>query len=404
MHYFLRLIILCCLIGCTTSKTTEKTIATQKEKVKINKKDSISFFLDHYEKFFTTNFNVSECPGAAVVIVKDSTIIYKKGFGVKEIHTQDSVDVNTVFRIASLSKGVTAVLAGNMVDRGELKWDQNIKESVTSFDLRDREQANRLEVHHLLSHTSGLYPYTYTRLIHRGLSLDKIIKNFKRKGIEAKEGAVYEYQNAMFSVIEKVMENKTNSSFESLLQERIFNAAAMHNASSTFLAIQNNENVALPHSYNHYSKKYKLEELHKNYYNVAAAGGINASISDMGEYLKVLLGYRSDIISKQRLADIFNPAICTSMKDTYVNLWDGVTDSYYAMGWRILDYRGRRIIYHGGNVNQYKTQLMVDPKNGIAICVLFNAPNPFNGPVMPTFLNYYDFYKQMITNPIKSNS
>ncbi len=391
MKYFYAACIVVFLTSCNTSKPKEKVTIVE-ENTSISKKDSLSFFLDHYEKFFTTNFNVSECPGAAIVIVKDSVVVYKRGFGVKEIHTQDSVDVNTVFRIASLSKGVTAVLAGNLVDRAELQWNQRVKESVRTFDLRDKEQANRLQVNHLLSHTTGLYQYTYTKLIQKGLSIDRIINSFKRKGVIAKEGVDYEYQNAMFSVIEKVMENQTEKPFETLLKERIFDSAGMCTASSTFSEIKNNINVALPHSYNHYSKKYKLDKLHENYYNVAAAGGINASISDMGEYLKVLLGYRSDIISKESLADIFNPIVCTSNKDTYVNLWDGVTDSYYAMGWRILDYRGRRIVYHGGNVNQYKTQLLIDPDNKIGICVLFNAPNPFNGPVMPTFLNYYDFY------------
>lgn len=390
------------LVACNTSKPKEKVNVVE-ENPRVSQLDSLSFFLDHYEKFFATNFNVSECPGAAVVIVKDSTVIYKKGFGVKEIHTQDSVDVNTVFRIASLSKGVTAVLAGNLVDHKELQWDQNIKESLTSFDLRDRDQAARLRVSHLLSHTTGLYPYTYTRLIQQGLSLDQIIRNFRRKGVVAKEGVDYEYQNAMFSVIERIMENKTEKNFETLLQERVFDPSGMQTASSTFEAIKNHDNVALPHSYNHYSKKYKLDKLHKNYYNVAAAGGINASISDMGECLKILLGYRPDIISKESLMDIFNPIICTSNKDTYVNLWDGVTDSYYAMGWRVLDYRGRRIIYHGGNVNQYKTQLLIDPDNNIGICVLFNAPNPFNGPVIPTFLNYYDFYKDMMDKNSSGN-
>ncbi|WP_109301517.1 serine hydrolase [Aquimarina sp. AU474] len=390
-------ILLVLVVSCNTSKPTEKTtvIDSNKEALEISSKDSLSFFLDHYDKFFATNFNVSECPGAAVVIVKDSTVVYKKGFGVKKIHTQDSVDVHSVFRIASLSKGVTAVLAGNMVDRNELKWDQNVKESVAIFDLRDREQASRLKVDHLLSHTTGVYPYTFTRLIQQGMSLEQIVKSFKRKGVVSKEGAGYGYQNAMFSVIEKIMENQTQKTFDLLLKERIFNPSGMKTASSTFLDIKNNDNVAFPHSYNHYSKKYRLDNLHKNYYNVAAAGGVNASISDMGEYLKVLLGYRPDVISKKRLSDIFNPVICTSQEDTYVNLWDGVTDSYYAMGWRILDYRGRRIVYHGGNVNQYKTQLLIDPDNKIAICVLFNGPNPFNGPVMPTFLNYYDFYKDM---------
>jgi beta-lactamase class C len=394
MKYFYVVFTLVVLVACTTSKPKEKSIVIE-EKPEMPQKSSISFFLEHYEKFFATNFNVSECPGAAVVVVKGDAVIYKKGFGVKEIHTQDSVDVHTVFRIASLSKGVTAVLAGNLVDRNELQWDQKVKESVKTFSLRNREQADRLRVNHLLSHTTGLYPYTYTKLIQKGWSLEQIIKSFKRKGVVSKEGIDYEYQNAIFSVIEKIMENQTEKSFETLLKERVFDPAGMHTASSTYTAIKKNDNIALPHKYNHYSKKYRRDNLHKNYYNVAAAGGINASISDMGEYLKILLGHRPDIISKESLSDIFNPIICTSDKKTYVNLWDGVTDSYYAMGWRILDYRGRRVIYHGGNVNQYKTQLLVDPDNNIAICVLFNAPNSFNGPVMPTFLNYYDFYKEI---------
>ncbi|WP_299256024.1 serine hydrolase domain-containing protein [uncultured Aquimarina sp.] len=379
------------IFGCITPKKEEKEVVVD-SKPETEKIDSLSFFLDHYEKFFATNFNISECPGAAIVIVKDSTVIYKRGFGVKEIHTTDSVGVNTVFRIASLSKGVTSVLAGNLVDKNELQWEQSVKESVNSFDLKDKAQAKRLKVNHLLSHTAGLYKYTNSKLIHKGLPLKSIISNFKRNGVVAKEGTDYEYQNAVFSVIEKVMENATEKRFDTLLKERLFMPAGMRNASSTFEDIKQNPNVALPHKWNHYSKKYYLTNLHKNYYNVAAAGGINASISDMGEYLKVLLGNRPDIISKESLTEIFNPMICTSQKETYVNLWDGVTDSYYAKGWRVLDYRDRTIIYHGGNVNQYKTQLMIDPENGIAVCVLFNGPNNFNGPVIPTFLNYYDFF------------
>ncbi|KAA1247491.1 serine hydrolase [Aquimarina sp. RZ0] len=398
MKYLFRIYISCLLVGCTTSKTPEKKAVVLSKKPVEEAIDSLSFFLEHYDKFFRTNFQISECPGAAIVIVKDSTVIYKKGFGVKKIHTQDSVDTNTVFRIASLSKGVTAVLAGNLVDHKELNWDQQIKESVYNFDLRDKAQADRLTVNHLLSHTSGLYKYTNSRLIHKGLPLTTIIAGFKKSGVVAKEGTDYEYQNAAFSVIEKIMENQTETSFETLLSERLFIPANMKNASSSYHNIKNNTNVALPHKWNHYSKKYSLTRLHKNYYNVAAAGGINASISDMAEYLKVLLGNRPDIISDSSLKDIFNPVICTSNKATYVNLWDGVTDSYYAKGWRVLDYRRRTIIYHGGNVNQYKTQLMIDPKNKIGICVLFNGPNPFNGPVIPTFLSYYDFFVDATKN------
>ncbi|RZS98889.1 serine hydrolase domain-containing protein [Aquimarina brevivitae] len=388
-YYFLGIFL---FFSCQDNAVKEEVNLKEPEVVK---EDSFTLFLEQYDKFFTTNFNVSECPGAAVVIVKDSTVVYQKGFGVKRIHTTDSVDVHTVFRIASLSKGVTAVLAGNLVDKGELRWNQKIKKVLPEFSLKDHGQSNRLEVNHVLSHTTGLYKYTFSRLISRGVSRDQLIKQFRYKGVVDEEGVDYEYQNAMFSVIEKVMEAQTGNSFQQLMKERLFNPSGMDNASLTYHDIMDNTNVAKPHTYNHYSNTYYLTKLHKGYYNVPAAGGINASISDMGAYLKVLLGYRPDIISENSLKDIFNPRICTSNEDTYVNLWEGVTDSYYAMGWRILDYHGRRIIYHGGNVNEYKTQLMIDPENKIGICILFNGPNQFNGPVIPTFLNYYDFYKKL---------
>ena len=384
------------IASCSTVEPKDNfTAKNLTDSVLAPKIDSLRLFLDHYDKFFTTSFNISECPGAAVVIVKDSTVVYKKGFGVKKVKSTDSVDVHTVFRIASLSKGVTSVLAGNLVDNGLLNWKQNVTETVPSFTLKNAEQANRLTVNHLLSHTSGLYKYANTKLIHKGLPLDNIVEGFKYTNTVAKEGTTYAYQNAAFSVTEKVMEKNTNATFRQLLQKRLFDPLGMKTASASYESIIANSNVALPHKWNHYSKKYTLTKLHPNYYNVAAAGGINASITDMGEYLKALLGYRPNVISKESLEAIFTPEVETIGTSSYVNLWEGVTKSYYAKGWRVLDYHGRKVIYHGGNVNQYKGQLMVDPENQIAICILFNGPNHFNGPVIPTFLNYYDFYKDL---------
>ncbi len=382
------------LLSCSTKEKIQEDIIVEKE-TKVEVKDLFKDFLRHYEQFFTTNFNISGCPGAALVIVKDTTVVFKKGFGVKEINTRDSVDVNTVFRIASLSKGITAVLAGNLVDHDQLRWDQLIKESVTRFGLKDVAQADRLQINHVLSHTTGLYQYTHTKLIERGLPLERIIPRFRWKGVVAREGTEYEYQNAVFSVVEKVMENNTEKTFDELLKERLFVPAGMCNASSSYTEIIQNTNVALPHTFNHYAEAYKLVPIHKNYYNVAAAGGVNASISDMGEYLKVLLGLRSDIISKQALEAIYNPMICTSTEDVNVNYWDGVTDSFYGKGYRIIEYRGRTLIYHSGNVNQYKSELLVDREHGIAVCALFNAPNSVSPVVIPAFLNYYDFYRDL---------
>ena len=91
MKHFYLVCVAVFFIYCSSPKQKNEVVVI-KEEPKKEEKDSLLLFLEHYDKFFATNFNVSECPGAAVVIVKDSTVIYKKGFGVKKIHSRDSVD------------------------------------------------------------------------------------------------------------------------------------------------------------------------------------------------------------------------------------------------------------------------------------------------------------------------
>lgn len=391
--YLIPLIFSSCQVSQADSNTTNSATVNS---AKVD--TTFSVFLKHYDRFFETNFKVSECPGAAVVIVKDTTVVYQKGFGVKQIHTKDSVDLHTVFRWASLSKGISSILAANVVDQGLLEWNQKLVAILPSFLLKNKKQTNRLTIKHLLSHTTGLYPYTFSKQIQRGMPLDRLITLLKNTPVVAKEGTTYAYQNAVFSVIEKILKKQTQQSFADLITQRIFEPAGMTDASTNYEAISQNPNVALPHVWNTHTKKYYLRKIHKRYYNVAAAGGVNGSISDMGDYLKILLGLRPSIISARSLQQVFTQEICTSHQYNYVNLWEGVTDSYYALGFRVMDYHGRTILYHGGNVNNYKSQLMVDPNNRIAIGVLFNAPNSYNGAVIPTFLNYFDFYKHMAKN------
>ncbi|MGI9542805.1 MAG: serine hydrolase, partial [Cyclobacteriaceae bacterium] len=78
--------------------------------------------LTEYQHFVDSTLKATGTPGAAVAIVKDTSIIYIKGFGLRSSEGEDSVDVNTVFRIGSVSKSLASFLTGIVVEQGALKW------------------------------------------------------------------------------------------------------------------------------------------------------------------------------------------------------------------------------------------------------------------------------------------
>lgn len=371
-------------IGCSEIKS-EPYITTEKAWVM---DDSLAQFLDEFELAFEEGMNNKRIPGGAVAIVKDGRVVFQKGFGVKEKGTSNKVDEHTVFRLGSVSKGFAAVLAGVAVEDGLISWDKPVSSYLEDFKLNDPEQTNRVQIKHILSHTSGLPRHAYTNLVEDGLSLDRIIPRFESVPLISEEGILLAYQNAAYSVIEKVLEAQTNIDFNSLLKQELFTPLQMDNASSNYDSIKSSANKAMPHVYYSRSKGRVPISISKKYYNAISSGGINASASDMGKWLLLLTGNTPEIISKEILNQIYDPLAKINNR-RFSRYWDGVNSSQYGMGWRVLDNDGQRIVYHGGYVNGYRTEIAFDPDNNLGICILINANSSYPLEVIPDFFNEF---------------
>jgi beta-lactamase class C len=342
-------------------------------------------FLDDYDHYFDSAMRETQTPGAAVVIVKDGKVVFMRGYGVKAAGTQDSIDAGTVFRVGSLSKGFAGVLTGMLVQRGLLNWDEHVQDRFPAFTLRDKAQARRMEIKHILSHTTGLPYHAFTNLVEHGYDLNTIVRNyFPQAPIIGKEGEFYSYQNAAYCVIEEIMRQATGKTYQDLLLENIFQPAGMYRASCDYESMHHCTNRALPNFQSRHSD-WRADSVTTHYYNFAAAGGVNASAQDMGEWLKVLLGYRPDIVADSTLDYVFTPVIKTDKERRLFPHWIRREDASYAIGWRILNAGDRTIVYHGGYVNGYKSEIAFDRKEKIGICVLFNAHTSLCNQCIPEF-------------------
>ncbi len=366
--------------------------------------EPINLPIEAYIQLFEAGFQASGCPGAAVVIVKGDSIVYEQGFGVRVEGKLDSVDAETVFRLGSVSKGFAGVLTGMLVQRGVLDWEDPVKTYLPDFMLEDLEQTQRVKIKHLLSHSSGLPRHAFTNLIEDGIDLTTIMKMYPSVNLIGTEGEFYAYQNAAYALIQEVIENKMGAGFDSLLHVELLQKAGMERTTTNYEDLLMTGNIAFPHK-KIANTKFKTAPLNKKYYNNAiAAGGINASVHDMGMYLKFLLGKEQKALADSTMDYIFSPQV--DMKTgRYYRKWEGAAKkAHYGMGWRLVEVHDRQIAFHGGSVNNYQARIAIDRSNGVGVCVLFNGMSNYAGKALPDFFSLYDAYKKENTLPTLKSS
>lgn len=345
-------------------------------------------FLKEFHRYFEDSMILTMTPGAAVVIVKDSQVVFMHGYGVKAEGALDPIDEHTVFRIGSLSKGFASILTGKMVEEGKLKWYDKVQDYLPDFNMSDPEQAKRLEIRHLLTQTTGLPYHSFSNLIEQGFPPSYVLSQYPMAKIAGKEGEYFSYQNASYSLIEPILLQVTGKSFKDLLAENIFQQLGMQNASCDYESMVNSLNHALPHRYR--GNGWVADSITHRYYNYAAAGGINASISDMGEWLKALLGHKQNVVPAGVLKDVFTPVIATGLERPVLRGFIDRDSAFYAKGWRILEHGSDTLVYHAGFVNNFHGEIALNRRDGIGICVLFNAPSPLSGKCIAAFFKRWE--------------
>jgi beta-lactamase class C len=349
---------------------------------------------NQYEAMIDSLMRERDIPGLAIAVVRTGEVIYIKGFGNKRNHANDPINIHTKFRIASASKGFSSILTGLLVQEGALRWSDQISLHLEDFLPEPKSYSDSLTVSAILSQTSG-FPYqAYSNLVEDGLSLEELVISLSEIKLSAPPGQLYSYQNVAYSLIEPIMYKTTGKDYETLLRERIFEPLQMTDASANFFDMNSSPNAAVPHRRTQYS--YSPIPLSPSYYNVAAAGGINASISDMSLWLQALLGYRPQVIPQEVLNEVYSPTIQTPLMNGYYRQWLEARRAYYGLGWRIVPTPTDTIIYHGGYANGFKSHVSLNPSKDIGIVILSNSSDNLVNEAAPIFHALFKDYEDLI--------
>lgn len=325
--------------------------------------------------------------GAGVSIVKGDSILLSDGFGQRNFSEKLKPNGETVFRLGSLSKGFTGVLAAKLVEEGAFKFKDKLSDYLPQFHFGDSLNTSKVKISNILSHTSGTPYHSYTNLVEANVPMVKIAEQFREVTPISEPGKQYSYQNAMFALSQEVMLKATGKDINTLLMDRFFKPLGMSHISMDHESFSRKKNIAEPHAKR--GKGWRVLPLKGNYYNAVAAGGIDASPTDMAKWMRFLLGHNPSVMSKKNLDKAFNPYIDLNENNKYYQRWEGHVKSSYAFGWRIHTMRDKTskkdetIWHHGGSVNSYRNEIALFPESDLGICVLMSNNSRLARTVIP---------------------
>ncbi|ABQ71043.1 serine hydrolase [Rhizorhabdus wittichii DC-6] len=305
--------------------------------------------------------------GVAIVTIENGEISFAKGYGVTTDGAEGKpVDAHTVFRWASVSKGVAATLLAKMAEEKKLSLRDPVSRWAPSLKLPENAQ-DVATIDNLLSQSLGIWKNAYDRDLEDGHDPKEIRSRLNQIPLLCPPGKCYSYQNIAYDAASEAAEHAGHKSYAALVQQELFGPLGMQSATTTREGLESSPSWARPHTGR---RELKVADA---YYRTPAAGGVNSSIIDLGIWMRAQMGGAPRVLSKRVLREIHSPRIRTFSIHRQRELDQSLKEASYGLGWRIWHYQGRQVIGHRGAVDGYRSLILFDPLLKAGVGMLWNS-------------------------------
>jgi CubicO group peptidase (beta-lactamase class C family) len=306
----------------------------------------------------------SDEPGAAVIVVRDGKVVFRKGYGKANLELGVPVEPDMVFRLGSITKQFTAVAILMLAEQGKLSLDDDITKFLPDYPTKGQ----RITIEHLLTHTSGIKSYTslpeWLALWRKDLTVKEIIDLFKNQPMDFAPGERWSYSNSGYILLGAIIEKVSGQTYQEFVEKNIFAPLGMkHSYYDVTVRL-------IPRRVEGYSKA------NEGYQNAAylsmtqpfSAGALMSSVDDLALWDAAL--YTEKLVKQQSLKRAWTPRLLNNGKSTH-----------YGYGWSMSTYEGHPIIEHSGGVNGFATDALRMPADRIFVAILTNKDSMSPGAV-----------------------
>lgn len=359
--------------------------------------------LSPFDQLMTSFIEENKVPGASLAVTRFGKLIYARGFGLAEVHTKEIVEPGSLFRIASVSKPITAVAVLQLIQKGKLKFDDKIVERMkltaletpkTKFD----ERWKRITIRQCLQHTGGwdrdksYDPIVRPWQIAKAFDIDapptpaQIVRYMMGEPLDFDPGERMAYSNLGYLVLGRIIEEITGQTYEEHVKKDVLAPLGIKNMQLGRALIDNRAKGEVKY---YDSKKRMGRCLYapqrgqqvsapdgaENLEGFEAHGGWIASSIDLVRFASAFdESGKSPLLNAKSIAEMFACPPGSAGKDK-----DGkASDAFYGCGWNVrpVGHTGKSNTWHSGYISGSEA-LLVRRFDGLNWAVLFNtADNP----------------------------
>lgn len=293
--------------------------------------------------------------GASVIITKKGKPIYRKAFGLSNLELGTKMIPENVFEIGSMTKQFTAISILMLVEQQKI----SLTDEITKFIPDYPTHGQKITVHHLLNHTSGIKNYTSIRRLFSIARNDmkplELINFFKDEPMDFNPGEKYKYNNSAYVILGYIIEKISGDTYENFVSKHIFEKTNMTNSryASHSKIIKNR------------ASGYTNRGQHKNAMYISftlpyAGGSLMSTIDDLSKWQNALISYK--LVKKETLKKAFTNYTLNNGK--HIN---------YGYGWNVKKIGKTPSLEHGGSIFGYKSMGVYIPSKDVYVVILTNC-------------------------------
>ena len=326
--------------------------------------------LDPYIAKAMTDWRV---PGLAIVVVKDDSVLFIKGYGVRELGKPEPVTVHTRFGNMSTTKAFTALLVAMLADSGRLSFDDPVQKYLPAVQFADPYVTREITVRDLLTHRVGFGDPDYL-WSNSGWDFAAIVPRLRLVPPTSSFRSRFQYNNVTYALAGDVAAHAAGTSWQSLMHSRILGPLGMTEsyADAAEMLAAGITDFTAPHGIVRDTVRV-LPAPTAGLDALAPAGAAFSTVTDMAKWLRFLLdsgrvaGRR--LVGAQNFAQLFKPQQVLAKPFYPTASLVHPHFQAYGLGWILQDYRGEFVAMHTGSIEGRSAivGLLPDRRVGVAI-------------------------------------
>ena len=316
-----------------------------------------------------------EVPGLAIAVVQDDSVLFARGYGVRELGRDDPVDEHTLFANASTTKAFTAAAAGMLVDEDRLEWDELVSDRLPEFVLLDPWVTSEITLRDLLTHRVGFGDPSFL-WYGADYEFEDYATHLRYQEPTSSFRSYFAYNNIGYSAAGEITAREAGMSWDDLIRTRILDPLGMGETLTRGADLTPGSNVAIPHD----MVADTLASIGWNVSfgdNIAPAGSMYSSVFDMTRWMRFLLGSCESegekLLSAESCGELLKPQVVLTPSEFYPS--QELTEPWfigYSLGWFLQDYRGEKMAFHTGSLDGYVAIVGLLPARRAGVVVFAN--------------------------------